>query len=127
MNRVPSSRSNTYEPSIVPQVVRSGTAFEGELRLRDGRIIDYQIQVLPDGGRLLTYFDITELKRSEETAREARDAAEIALDELRAAQDRLVQTQKLASLGQLTAGTRTRSKTHSISSIISRSLGQFDR
>jgi signal transduction histidine kinase len=100
---VPEASFDDYVAKRV-EVVRSGTAFEGELRLRDGRIIDYQIQVLPDGGRLLTYFDITELKRSEETAREARDAAEIALDELRTAQDRLVQTQKLAALGQLTAG-----------------------
>jgi signal transduction histidine kinase len=48
--------------------------------------------------------DITERKRAEEAIRAARDAAEAALRELRTAQDRLVQTQKLASLGQLTAG-----------------------
>ncbi len=100
---VPETSFDDYVAKRV-EVVRSGTAFEGELRLRDGRIIHYQIQVLPDGGRLLTYFDITELKRNEETAREARNAAEIALEELRTAQDRLVQAQKLASLGQLTAG-----------------------
>jgi signal transduction histidine kinase len=40
----------------------------------------------------------------EELARQARDAAETTLVELRVAQDRLVQTEKLASLGQLTAG-----------------------
>ncbi len=43
-------------------------------------------------------------RRSEQEAREARLAAEHALAELRQAQDRLVETQKLASLGQLTAG-----------------------
>ena len=37
-------------------------------------------------------------------ARQARATAEAALAELRAAQDRLVQSEKLASLGQLTAG-----------------------
>jgi len=37
-------------------------------------------------------------------ARQARVAAEIALDDLRRAQDRLVQSEKMASLGQLTAG-----------------------
>ena len=37
-------------------------------------------------------------------ARQARAAAEAALADLRAAQDRLVQSEKLASLGQLTAG-----------------------
>ena len=44
------------------------------------------------------------LQASEQTAREARLAAEHALADLRQAQDRLVETQKLAALGQLTAG-----------------------
>jgi signal transduction histidine kinase len=41
--------------------------------------------------------------RGEETRR-ARDAAEAALADLRRAQDRLIQSEKMASLGQLTAG-----------------------
>ena len=45
-----------------------------------------------------------ELAVSEQTARDARIAAEQALADLRRAQDRLVETQKLAALGQLTAG-----------------------
>src|SRR5262249_57176761 len=45
-----------------------------------------------------------ESKRAEEVIRIAGDAAEKALQELQVAQDRLVQTEKLASLGQLTAG-----------------------
>ena len=45
-----------------------------------------------------------ELRVREREAREARLAAEQALADLRQAQDRLVETQKLASLGQLTAG-----------------------
>jgi two-component system NtrC family sensor kinase len=44
------------------------------------------------------------LQASERAAREARLAAEQALSDLRRAQDRLVETQKLAALGQLTAG-----------------------
>ena len=44
------------------------------------------------------------LQASEQTARDARLAAERALADLRHAQDRLVETQKLAALGQLTAG-----------------------
>jgi len=44
------------------------------------------------------------LQTSEHTARDARLAAERALADLRQAQDRLVETQKLAALGQLTAG-----------------------
>jgi two-component system NtrC family sensor kinase len=44
------------------------------------------------------------LRASEQVAREARLAAERALAELQQAQNRLVETQKLAALGQLTAG-----------------------
>ncbi|MGH7046922.1 MAG: sensor histidine kinase, partial [Stellaceae bacterium] len=44
------------------------------------------------------------LRASEQEARQARTAAEQALADLHRAQDRLVETQKLASLGQLTAG-----------------------
>ena len=62
-------------------LVLSGAAFEGEVRLRDGRIIHHQIQALPDGGRLLTYFDITNLKRSEEAAKQAKQLAEATLVE----------------------------------------------
>jgi two-component system NtrC family sensor kinase len=42
------------------------------------------------------------------------------LDDLQAAQDRLVQTEKLASLGQLTAGIAHEIKTRLISSTIFR-------
>ncbi len=100
---VPDDEFDAYVMRRV-EVVRSGKSYQGEMRRLDGRIIHHQIQALPDGGRLLTYFDISELKRSEEAAREAKNAAEVALSELRFAQDRLIQTEKLASLGQLTAG-----------------------
>src|SRR5262245_35326587 len=55
--------------------------FSTEMRLRDGRVIHFQIQSLPDGGRLLTYFDITKLKHSEEAADTARQLAESTLAE----------------------------------------------
>ncbi|HEX4184973.1 MAG TPA: ATP-binding protein [Stellaceae bacterium] len=45
-----------------------------------------------------------ELGRRGEEARRARTAAEAALADLRRAQDRLIQAEKMASLGQLTAG-----------------------
>ena len=70
----------------------------------DGRVIEVRRKPVPDGGFVLIYADITERKRAEEAIRLARDAAEKALRDLQTAQDRLVQTQKLASLGQLTAG-----------------------
>ncbi|WFU45985.1 PAS-domain containing protein (plasmid) [Bradyrhizobium sp. CB82] len=49
----------------------------------DGRVLQYEVVALPDGGRMLTYFDLTRLKRAEEA---------------------LVHAQKMAALGQLTAG-----------------------
>jgi two-component system NtrC family sensor kinase len=70
----------------------------------DGRVIEVRRNPVPDGGFVLIYSDITDRKRAEEAIRLARDAAEKALRDLQTAQDRLVQTEKLASLGQLTAG-----------------------
>ena len=70
----------------------------------DGRVIEVRRNRVPGGGFVLIYSDVTERKRAEEAIHKARDAAEAALHELQAAQDRLVQTEKLASLGQLTAG-----------------------
>jgi two-component system NtrC family sensor kinase len=70
----------------------------------DGRVIEVRRNPVPDGGFVLIYADITQRKRAEEAIRVARDAAETALRDLQTAQDRLIQTEKLASLGQLTAG-----------------------
>ena len=84
-------------------------AFE---RIRpDGRVIEVRHNPVPAGGFVLIYADITERKRSEAEIRAARDAAEeasrtieAAYQELKAAQARLIQAEKMASLGQLTAG-----------------------
>jgi signal transduction histidine kinase len=59
---------------------------------------------MPDGGVVLIFSDITERKRSEAEIRAARYAAEAAYRGLQAAQANLVQVQKMAALGQLTAG-----------------------
>jgi two-component system NtrC family sensor kinase len=70
----------------------------------DGTVIEVRHNPMPDGGVVLIYSDITERKRSEQEIRAARDAAEAAYSDLKAAQANLVQAEKMASLGQLTAG-----------------------
>ena len=92
---VPPADFDDYVARRVEAVRRGGTSMS-EMRRLDGRVIQYQALALPDGGRMLTYFDITDLKRSEEQARKARDAAETALaenaqllNELRARTDEL--------------------------------------
>jgi len=70
----------------------------------DGTVIEIRNNPMPDGGVVFIYSDITERKRSEAEIRAARDAAEAAYAELKAAQANLVQAEKMASLGQLTAG-----------------------
>jgi len=59
---------------------------------------------LADGERMLTYLDTTGLRHQEQDARAARDAAEAAYRDLKTAQASLVHAQKMAALGQLTAG-----------------------
>jgi two-component system NtrC family sensor kinase len=70
----------------------------------DGRVIEVRYNAVPGGGVVLIYGDITERKRAEGEIRAARDTAETALRELRAAQANLIHAEKMASLGQLTAG-----------------------
>src|SRR6201987_4110663 len=70
----------------------------------DGRVIEVRRNAVPAGGFVLIYADITERKRAEAEIRAARDTAERALRELQAAQASLLHAQKMAALGQLTAG-----------------------
>ncbi|HSA82967.1 MAG TPA: response regulator [Geminicoccaceae bacterium] len=53
-----------------PAVTRS------EWRLPSGRVLEYQCVPLPDGGRMLTYYDLTNLKRTEEALKAAKEEAE---------------------------------------------------
>jgi PAS domain S-box-containing protein len=70
----------------------------------DGRVLEIRRNPVPSGGFVLIFSDITERKRNEAEIRAARDAAEAAYRELQAAQANLIQAEKMASLGQLTAG-----------------------
>jgi two-component system, NtrC family, sensor kinase len=78
--------------------------FRTERTRPDGRVIEVRRNPVPGGGFVLIYSDITQRKRAEEAIRAARDAAEKALRELQMAQASLVHAQKMAALGQVTAG-----------------------
>jgi PAS domain S-box-containing protein len=77
----------------------------------DGRVIEIRNNPVAGGGFVLMFSDITERKRTEAEIAAARDAAqeatrtiEAAFRDLKTAQANLVQAEKMASLGQLTAG-----------------------
>jgi PAS domain S-box-containing protein len=97
-----------YSTDLEAQLSRTIEDTSREMRFErtrpDGRVIEMRRNPVPSGGFVLIYSDITERKHAEEAIRTARDAAEAALRDLQTTQDRLVQTQRLASLGQLTAG-----------------------
>jgi len=70
----------------------------------DGRVIEVRRNAVPGGGFVVIYSDVTERKRAEEEIHAARDTAERALQELKTTQASLLHAQKMAALGQLTAG-----------------------
>jgi two-component system, NtrC family, sensor kinase len=81
-----------------------GTQWSAERTRPDGRVVEVRHNPVPGGGFVLIYGDVTERKRAEAEIRKARDAAERALAELKTAQASLIHAEKMASLGQLTAG-----------------------
>src|SRR3984893_12504179 len=83
---------------------RVGTQLSDERTRPDGRVIEVRSNPVPGGGGVLIYSDVTERKRAEAEIRAARDTAEKALQELQTAQASLLHAQKMAALGQLTAG-----------------------
>jgi signal transduction histidine kinase len=99
-----------YGPNVDPEAQlrhlqqRAGEHHVLERTRPDGRIIEVRHNPVPGGGFVLIYADITERKRTEAEIRAARDAAEAAYRELKATQANLIQAEKMASLGQLTAG-----------------------
>jgi adenylate cyclase len=58
--------------------LRAGTVAPREWQLADGRVVECQCVPLPDGGRMLSYFDLTRLKQAEDELRAAKERAELA-------------------------------------------------
>ena len=69
---VPDHEFDEYVRTRV-EAVHKGDIPPGEMVRGDGRILRYQCMALPDGGRMLTYFDITSLKKREREVSEALD------------------------------------------------------
>jgi PAS domain S-box-containing protein len=96
--------TNDIEGELSRRLQGTDREFRAERIRPDGRVIEVRRNTVPGGGFVLIYSDITARKRAEEAIRAARDAAETALRDLQAVQASLVHAQKMAALGQLTAG-----------------------
>jgi PAS domain S-box-containing protein len=96
--------SADLEAQLGRTVDDTGIEMRYERTRPDGRIIEVRRNPVPGGGFVLIYSDVTKRKRAEEAIRAARDAAETALRELQKTQASLVHAQKMAALGQVTAG-----------------------
>ncbi|HEV2100298.1 MAG TPA: PAS-domain containing protein, partial [Stellaceae bacterium] len=70
----------------------------------DGTTLEVRRNPLSGGGFVSMYTDITERKRAEAQIRSAKEEIEAAFRELKATQANLIHAEKMASLGQLTAG-----------------------
>jgi two-component system, NtrC family, sensor kinase len=97
-----------YSVDLEAELSRANEDPRQEMRFErtrpDGRVVEVRRNPVSSGGFVLIYSDITQRKRAEEAIRAARDAAEKALRELQTAQASLVHAQKMAALGQVTAG-----------------------
>jgi adenylate cyclase len=63
-NEVSSSHWEAYVEARLAEI-KGGLIQPREWRLPDGQTFEYQCVPLPDGGRMITYFDLTRLKKAE--------------------------------------------------------------
>ena len=63
-NDVSSSDWEAYAEAQLAEI-KGGLIQPREWRLPDGQTLEYQCVPLPDGGRMITYFDLTRLKKAE--------------------------------------------------------------
>ncbi len=67
---VPDEAFDDYARARI-EAVKMGDVPPVDFHRADGKVLQYQVKSLPDGGRMLTYFDITERKRAEEALRQS--------------------------------------------------------
>jgi signal transduction histidine kinase/transcriptional regulator with GAF, ATPase, and Fis domain len=99
------------EAELQRYITNAARHYSFERTRPDGAVLEIRHNPMPEGGFVLIYSDITERKRSDAEIRAAKEAAEeasrkieAAYRDLKAAQANLIQAEKMASLGQLTAG-----------------------
>jgi len=97
-------RKRGWRSALWVPLLRDGKAIGiiGATRVEPGPFADHHVQLLQTFAdqAVIAISNVELFKQVQERTRELSQS----LDDLRAAQDRLVQTEKLASLGQLTAG-----------------------
>ncbi|MEO0472284.1 MAG: response regulator, partial [Bacteroidota bacterium] len=58
------------------RIIKAGKSAPIEFERKDGSVLIYQVMALPDGGRMLTYFDITERRNAKLALEAAKEVAE---------------------------------------------------
>ena len=64
------------------EMVKAGNIAPVEMNRLDGRVLVYQCNELPNGGRILTYYDITDRKEAEQQLAEKEAQLSLALDNM---------------------------------------------
>ncbi len=85
LNGVYDIEDNEWEAYVSERVaaVRRGSVPPMEIRRRDGKVLRYQCVALSDGRRMLTYFDITDIKNREVELRRNSEALEVIFNNVR--------------------------------------------